>query len=133
MSIQIQQKLRHASLKITQARVVVFKVLLEQREQLTAKQIYQQLYSQNQQISLSTIYRVVGDLEKSGLIIQYQNGRDEAKFTLPDLAEVESLNIQCSDLTQVNKASLIESLQNVFHQFNVDILDIEFNESKNQI
>ncbi len=126
MTIQIQQKLRQANLKITQARVVVLKMLFEQQEYLTAKQIYQQLYLAHQKMSLSTIYRVVCDLEKAGLIAQKQFGREEAKYSLPHLTEIESLNIQCSDLAQVNKASLIESLVDVFQTFNIDVVDIEF-------
>jgi Fe2+ or Zn2+ uptake regulation protein len=94
MNIEIQQKLRNANLKITQARVIVFRALSEQKTQLTAKQIYQQLYLNNQQISLSTIYRVVSDLEKAGLVTQNLNGRDEAKYTLVDPSEAEFLNIQ---------------------------------------
>ena len=111
---------------MTQARVIVFKALLDQKTQLTAKQIYQQLYVQNKQISLSTIYRVVSDLEKVGLITQNLHGRDEAKYALPYLSEVESLNIQCADLTQINKASLIASLEQVFQAFDIDVLDIKF-------
>ena len=126
MNIEIQQKLRHANLKITQARVIVFRALSEQKTQLTAKQIYQLLYLNNQQISLSTIYRVVSDLEKAGLVTQNLNGRDEAKYTLVDTSEAEFLNIQCTDLAKINKASLIASLEKVFHQFNVDVLEIEF-------
>ena len=126
MSIEVQQKLRHANLKVTQARVIVFKALLDQKIQLTAKQIYQQLYVQNKQISLSTIYRVVSDLEKVGLITQNLHGRDEAKYALPYLSEVESLNIQCADLTQINKASLIASLEQVLQAFDIDVLDIKF-------
>ena len=126
MSIEVQQKLRHANLKVTQARVIVFKALLDQKTQLTAKQIYQQLYVQNKQISLSTIYRVVSDLEKVGLITQNLHGRDEAKYALPYLSEVESLNIQCADLTKINKASLIASLEQVFQAFDIDVLDIKF-------
>ncbi|MDR0237182.1 transcriptional repressor [Acinetobacter sp.] len=126
MNIEIQQKLRNANLKITQARVIVFRALSEQKTQLTAKQIYQQLYLNNQQISLSTIYRVVSDLEKAGLVTQNLNGRDEAKYTLVDPSEAEFLNIQCTDLAKINKASLIASLEKVFHQFNVDVLEIEF-------
>jgi len=126
MSIEVQQKLRHANLKVTQARVIVFKALLDQKIQLTAKQIYQQLYVQNKQISLSTIYRVVSDLEKVGLITQNLHGRDEAKYALPYLSEVELLNIQCANLTQINKASLIASLEQVFQAFDIDVLDIKF-------
>ena len=126
MSIEVQQKLRHANLKVTQARVIVFKALLDQKAQLTAKQIYQQLYVQNKQISLSTIYRVVSDLEKVGLITQNLHGRDEVKYALPYLSEVESLNIQCADLTQINKASLIASVEQVFQAFDIDVLDIKF-------
>ncbi|MFW2040213.1 Fur family transcriptional regulator [Acinetobacter sp. ULE_I001] len=126
MSSEIQQKLRQANLKVTQARVIVFKALLDQKAQLTAKQIYQQLYVQNKQISLSTIYRVVSDLEKVGLITQNLHGRDEVKYALPYLSEVESLNIQCADLTQINKASLIASVEQVFQAFDIDVLDIKF-------
>ncbi|MBJ8551331.1 Fur family transcriptional regulator [Acinetobacter bereziniae] len=127
MNIEIQQKLRHANLKITQARVIVFKALSDQKVQLTAKQIYQQLYLNNQQISLSTIYRVVSDLERAGLVSQKLNGRDEARYALINKSEVEFLNIHCADLKQINKSSLIESLEKVFQQFNIDILEIEFN------
>ncbi|WP_288381430.1 transcriptional repressor [uncultured Acinetobacter sp.] len=127
MNIEIQQKLRHANLKITQARVIVFKALSDQKAQLTAKQIYQQLYLNNQQISLSTIYRVVSDLERAGLVSQKLNGRDEARYALNNKSEAEFLNIHCADLKQINKSSLIESLEKVFQQFNIDILEIEFN------
>ncbi|MBJ9902907.1 transcriptional repressor [Acinetobacter bereziniae] len=127
MNIEIQQKLRHANLKITQARVIVFKALSDQNAQLTAKQIYQQLYLNNQQISLSTIYRVVSDLERAGLVSQKLNGRDEARYALINKSEAEFLNIHCADLKQINKSSLIESLEKVFQQFNIDILEIEFN------
>ncbi|ATZ65494.1 Fur family transcriptional regulator [Acinetobacter bereziniae] len=127
MNIEIQQKLRHANLKITQARVIVFKALSDQKVQLTAKQIYQQLYLNNQQISLSTIYRVVSDLERAGLVSQKLNGRDEARYALINKSEAEFLNIHCADLKQINKSSLIESLEKVFQQFNIDILEIEFN------
>lgn len=127
MNIEIQQKLRHANLKITQARVIVFKALSDQKAQLTAKQIYQQLYLNNQQISLSTIYRVASDLERAGLVSQKLNGRDEARYALINKSEAEFLNIHCADLKQINKSSLIESLEKVFQQFNIDILEIEFN------
>lgn len=127
MNIEIQQKLLHANLKITQARVIVFKALSDQKAQLTAKQIYQQLYLNNQQISLSTIYRVVSDLERAGLVSQKLNGRDEARYALINKSEAEFLNIHCADLKQINKSSLIESLEKVFQQFNIDILEIEFN------
>ncbi|MBJ9908339.1 Fur family transcriptional regulator [Acinetobacter bereziniae] len=129
MNIEIQQKLRHANLKITQARVIVFKALSDQKAQLTAKQIYQQLYLNNQQISLSTIYRVVSDLERAGLVSQKLNGRDEARYALINKSEAEFLNIHCADLKQINKSSLIESLEKVFQQFNIDILEIEFNKT----
>jgi Fur family ferric uptake transcriptional regulator len=69
---------------------------------------------------------VVSDLEKVGLITQNLHGRDEAKYALPYLSEVESLNIQCADLTQINKASLIASLEQVFQAFDIDVLDIKF-------
>ncbi len=82
--------------------MIVFKALSDQKVQLTAKQIYQQLYLNNQQISLSTIYRVVSDLERAGLVSQKLNGRDEARYALINKSEAEFLNIHCADLKQIN-------------------------------
>jgi hypothetical protein len=60
-------------------------------------------------------------------VSQKLNGRDEARYVLINKSEAEFLNIHCADLKQINKSSLIESLEKVFQQFNIDILEIEFN------
>ncbi len=126
MSVQIQQQLRKAGLKVTQARVSVLKVLVNEQEQMTVKQVYQHLFQHDQKISLATIYRVINDLEIVGLITQNLIGRGEARYALPHTSEVKLLNIKCADLDCVDHEKLISSLQQVFQQFNANVLDVEF-------
>lgn len=126
MSIEIQHKLRQAGLKVTQARVQVMKVFSEQKQQITVKQIYQHLYQQDNKISLATVYRVINDLEITGLISQNQIGRGEAKYALPQYKDIKILELKCADLSCLDHESLIASLQNVFQQFDADLLDIQF-------
>ena len=60
--LELQQKIKQAGLRVTHPRMSVLSVLAQQSEELTVKQIYQQLNQQKQQLSLATVYRVVSDL-----------------------------------------------------------------------
>lgn len=126
MTIEIQHKLRRVGLKVTQARVLVMRILSEQRQQMSVKQIYQQLYQEDNKISLATVYRVINDLEITGMISQDPFARGESKYTLPVQHQIKTLELKCADLSCVDHQSLILSLQKVFKQFNADLLDIEF-------
>ncbi|SPL69446.1 Fur family transcriptional regulator [Acinetobacter stercoris] len=126
MSIEIQQQIKKAGLKVTQARVAVLSLIAQQQESMTVKQLYQHLYQSDKKLSLATVYRVIADLEFAGLIHQNQLGRGEAKYTLPHTTDLKLLQIKCADLSCLDHDLLVESLQNIFQKFNVDLLEIEF-------
>jgi len=84
---------------------------------------------QHQQLSLATIYRVVSDLVDAGLIASYQFHRAETKFNLPDRGKKQLLQIQCAALTQAKQTQFLQSLQAVFQQFQVEVMQLEIRES----
>ncbi|WP_425320892.1 Fur family transcriptional regulator [Acinetobacter guerrae] len=129
MVLDVQYRLKQAGLRVTHSRMAVLKLLEQQGDDLTIKQIYQKLHVQHQQLSLATIYRVVSDLVDAGLIASYQFHRAEAKFNLPDQSKKQILHIQCSALTSNQQAQFLQSLQAVFQQFQVNLMQLEIQES----
>lgn len=123
--LELQQKIKEAGLKVTHPRLIVLSLIQQQAEDLTVKQIYQKLYTQKQNLSLATVYRVVSDLEGAGLISNTQFQRGEAKFNLSELANNQLLQIYCAELTQAKQEQFLASLQSVFTQFQVDLKQIE--------
>jgi len=121
----MQQQLKNAGLKVTQARMAILNLLMQQEHELTVKQIYQQLYQNQQKLSLATVYRVIADLETAGLIIQNKFNRDEAQYFLPSFAQKSVMQIQYTDLNGHDQTQFLQSLKGVFEKFNVDLLDIQ--------
>lgn len=127
--LQLQQKIRQAGLRVTHPRMAVLSLLAQQTEDLTVKQIYQQLHLQKQQLSLATVYRVVSDLVAAGLLASDQFHRAETKFNLPTLSKSQLLQIRCTDLTRAKQAQFLQSLKVVFKQYQVDLMQVEIKES----
>ena len=127
--LELQQKIKQAGLRVTHPRMAVLSVLAQQTDDLTVKQIYQKLNMQQQQLSLATVYRVVSDLVQVGLIASYQFHRAETKFNLPSIPNSQMLHIRCADLTTVKQTAFLQSLAAVFHQFQVDLMQVEIKES----
>ncbi len=127
--LDAQYRLKQAGLRVTHSRVSVLNLLEQQSDDLNFKQIYQKLHAQHQQLSLATIYRVVSDLVDVGLIASYQFHRAETKFNLPDRSKKQLLQIQCAALTQAKQTQFLQSLQAVFQQFQVEVMQLEIRES----
>ncbi|WP_130804029.1 Fur family transcriptional regulator [Acinetobacter ihumii] len=127
--IDKQNQLKQAGLRVTHSRISILNLLEQQSSDLTIKQIYQKLQVQRQQLSLATIYRVLSDLVDAGLISSYQFHRAEAKFNLPDRGKKQVLHIQCGALSSAQQAQFLHSLQAVFEQFQVDLMQFEVQES----
>lgn len=124
-----QYRLKQAGLRVTHSRMSVLNLLEQQSDDLTIKQIYQKLHVQHQQLSLATIYRVVSDLVDAGLIANYQFHRAEAKFNLPDRSKKQVLHIECAALSTAKQTQFLQSLQALFQQFQVDLMQLEIKES----
>lgn len=127
--LALQQKIKQAGLRVTHPRMAVLSLLVQQTDDLTVKQIYQGLNLQKQQLSLATVYRVVSDLVLAGLLVSYQFHRAETKFNLPRVSKHQLLQIHCADLTTAKQARFLQSLEAVFTQFQIDLMQIEIKEN----
>lgn len=127
--LELKQKIKQAGLRVTHPRIAVLSLLTQQKADLTVKQIYQRLNLQKQQLSLPTVYRVVSDLVLAGLLVSYQFHRAETKFNLPNMSKNQLLQIYCSDLTKAKQGRFLQSLEAVFNQFQIDLMQIQIKES----
>ena len=65
-----KQDLKNAGLKVTLPRMKILEILENQTEErhLTAEQVYKILLSENEEIGLATVYRVLTQFEAAGLV-----------------------------------------------------------------
>lgn len=77
--------LREVGLKVTQPRIMILK-LLESSEQrhFSISDIFDLLVEKDQRLALGTIYRVLDQFEKSGLVISHQFSANNATYELTD-------------------------------------------------
>ena len=79
------QDLRNAGLKVTLPRVKILEILEthsgEQRH-LTAEQVYKILLSENEEIGLATVYRVLTQFEAAGLVTRHHFEGGQSIFEL---------------------------------------------------
>ena len=80
-----RQDLRNAGLKITSARLKVLEILeTEAAHHLSAETIYKKLLATGEELGLATVYRVLGQFERAGLVIRHNFESGTAVFELAD-------------------------------------------------
>jgi len=80
-----RQDLRNAGLKITSARLKVLEILeTEAVHHLSAENIYKKLLATGEELGLATVYRVLGQFERAGLVIRHNFESGTAVFELAD-------------------------------------------------
>jgi Fur family ferric uptake transcriptional regulator len=78
-----QDDIRGAGLKVTVPRVRILELLGKPNAgHLTAEIIYQQLRATDDSVGLATIYRVLLDFERAGLVVRHQFEDGHAVFEL---------------------------------------------------
>ncbi|MCL4111221.1 UNVERIFIED_CONTAM: hypothetical protein GTU68_043134 [Idotea baltica] len=79
------ETLKEVGLKTTQPRLMILHLFEESdKRHLSPNDIYQILHDQNNNLSLGTIYRVLDQFEKSGLISCHRFSADQAVYELSD-------------------------------------------------
>ena len=65
--------LRNAGLKVTLPRIKILQILESQANErhLTAEQVYKILLSEDEEIGLATVYRVLTQFEAAGVVTRY--------------------------------------------------------------
>ena len=78
------QDLRNAGLKVTLPRVKILEILENQTEQrhLTAEKVYKILLSEDEEIGLATVYRVLNQFEAAGLVTRHHFEGGNSVFEL---------------------------------------------------
>jgi len=76
--------LKTAGLKITAPRLKILEILEKQTDErhLTAEQVYKILLSENQEIGLATVYRVLTQFEAAGLVTRHHFEGGNSVFEL---------------------------------------------------
>jgi Fur family transcriptional regulator, ferric uptake regulator len=78
------QDLRNAGLKVTLPRVKILEILEKQTSErhLSAEQVYKILLSENEDIGLATVYRVLTQFEAAGLVARHHFEGGNSVFEL---------------------------------------------------
>ena len=78
--------LRNAGLKVTLPRVKILQILENQATErhLTAEQVYKILLSEDEEIGLATVYRVLTQFEAAGLVTRHHFEGGNSVFELSD-------------------------------------------------
>ena len=77
------KQLKNAGLKITLPRLKVLNILEESHDHhLSAEDVYKALHRSGEDVSLATVYRVLTQFEKAGLVSRHQFESGHAVFEL---------------------------------------------------
>ncbi len=84
-----EQDLKNAGLKATVPRMRILEIFQKAQESetqrhLSAEDIYKQLVSENVDIGLATVYRVLTQFEAAGIIMRHYFGNDRATYEMDD-------------------------------------------------
>ncbi len=74
--------LKSKDIKLTQQRIEVCKLLLEEKKHLTAEEIYNQVRGKIPAVSLATIYAVLDLFKKKGIVSELKIKPDRACYEL---------------------------------------------------
>ncbi|MGR9115968.1 MAG: ferric iron uptake transcriptional regulator [Gammaproteobacteria bacterium] len=108
-----KQDLRDAGLKVTLPRVKILEILETQTDErhLTAEQVYKILLSENEEIGLATVYRVLTQFEAAGLVSRHHFEGGNSVFELNKGGHHDHiLCVKCGKVDEFTD-SLIESRQ----------------------
>ena len=108
-----KQDLRDAGLKVTLPRVKILEILENQTDErhLTAEQVYKILLSENEEIGLATVYRVLTQFEAAGLVSRHHFEGGNSVFELNKGGHHDHiLCVKCGKVDEFTDA-LIENRQ----------------------
>ncbi len=85
-------ELRRVGLRVTSPRVKIWQILQTAKARhLSAEEVYQALHASEDDVSLATVYRVLGQFAAAGLVIRHNFEGDHAVFELDDGAHHDHL------------------------------------------
>lgn len=100
--------IKNAGLKVTKPRLRILAMLEKTRSyHLTAERIHQDLLGAGEGVSLATVYRVLLDFEKAGLVTRHQFNDGHAVFELDRGKHHDHLVcLDCGKVTEFHNAAI---------------------------
>ena len=107
------QDIRKAGLKVTSPRLKILEILEKTKDRhMTAEEIYRALTATGEEVGLATVYRVLTQFERAGLVARHNFEGSTAVFELADRTHHD--HMVCLDTGKVIEFynERIEELQN---------------------
>ena len=120
------QDLRNAGLKVTLPRVKILEILEKQTEvrHLTAEQVYKILLSEDEEIGLATVYRVLTQFEAAGLVTRhhFEGGNSVFELNLGDHHD-HILCVKCGKVDEFTDQIIEKRQQEIASKLGYELTD----------
>lgn len=118
--------LKSAGLKVTLPRVKILEILEKRTAErhLTAEKVYKILLSEDEEIGLATVYRVLTQFEAAGLVTRHHFEGGNSVFELNDSAHHDHLVcIKCGRVDEFRDEMIEKRQKEIAQERNYDLTD----------
>ncbi|MDF0534585.1 transcriptional repressor [Shewanella sp. A32] len=126
---QTEQLLNRHRIKPTRQRLAVMDLLLNSNQRhFTAEQLYLQLQNRGDELGQATVYRVLNDFAKAGLLRRNQLTQGKAYYELADgQPHVHLVDVHQGDIVEMQDERLMMQLRGTVQQMGYEIIDMQLN------
>ena len=123
------EQLKDAGLKITLPRVKILKILESSREHhLSAEDVYKLLLSNNEEIGLATVYRVLTQFESAALVIRHNFEGGHSVFELAGGQHHDHIVcLKCGKVAEFSDSEIERRQQKIAEQLGFELTDHALN------
>jgi Fur family ferric uptake transcriptional regulator len=118
--------LKNAGLKVTLPRIKILQILEKQSDtrHLTAEQVYKILLSEDEDIGLATVYRVLTQFEAAGLVTRHHFDGGNSIFELANSCHHDHiLCLKCGKVDEFSDESIEIRQKEIAEKFNYELTD----------
>jgi Fur family ferric uptake transcriptional regulator len=118
--------LKNAGLKVTLPRIKILQILEKQvdNRHLTAEQVYKILLSEDEDIGLATVYRVLTQFEAAGLVTRHHFDGGNSIFELANSCHHDHLLcLKCGKVDEFSDESIEKRQKEIAEKFNYELTD----------
>ncbi len=119
------QDLKKLGLKTTLPRLKILEVLeRSEKRHLSVEDVYKYLLAHNQEVSLATIYRVLSQFEKSGMVTKLNFENSQAMFELmPDEHHDHLVCVKCGKIDEFQDDVIEQHQKDIAHQYGYQLTE----------
>jgi Fur family transcriptional regulator, ferric uptake regulator len=124
-----EQQLKHAGLKPTLPRLEILRAFRSgDHGHVTAAELYLAFQKSGNAIGISTVYRVLADLETHGIIQRIQIGSGKARFELARAGRhFHIVDVRGGDIVELADEALLARLDQLVADEGYRIVDVQLN------